>query len=241
MAPRETKNGNIRSSSLNRRTLILSGSALVFATQTALMLTGLTENFDQGVLNWLHAAGRAPLGGVTVDSLVRDFTALGGWAILTWLMITSGLGLLLADCGGIATTVAMKALFGRERPDVPHRISVRMLSYPSGHALMSAACYLSLAYIARALTTHARLRTFWLATAITVGMLVGMSRVYLGVHFPSDVVAGWALGVAWATIGLSDAAVLQELVAGRPAHPKSAEAAAVQATAVDCTGSAGSS
>ncbi len=217
------------------------------------MLTGLTENFDQGVLNWLHAAGRAPLGGVTVDSLVRDFTALGGWAILTWLMITSGLGLLLAErrrtaarlllvvCGGIATTVAMKALFGRERPDVPHRISVRMLSYPSGHALMSAACYLSLAYIARALTTHARLRTFWLATAITVGMLVGMSRVYLGVHFPSDVVAGWALGVAWATIGLSDAAVLQELVAGRPAHPKSAEAAAVQATAVDCTGSAGSS
>ena len=93
----------------------------------------------------------------------------------------------------------LKAAFARARPDlVDHLVEVVSPSFPSGHALMSAAVYLTLAGLLgrRGVDAPVRRSLFWLAVALV--LLIGISRVYLGVHWPSDVLGGWVLGALWA-------------------------------------------
>ena len=140
----------------------------------------------------------------------REITALGSPAVA--LLVTAGvLGFLLlsgkrhaaaltlaATAGAVLMTALLKASIGRARPDVvPHLIHETSLSFPSGHSTLAAAVYLTLgALLARELSPL-RMRVYVLSTAAVVVMLVGVSRVVLGVHYPTDVVAGWAAGLAW--------------------------------------------
>ena len=107
--------------------------------------------------------------------------------------------LLTAVGGGQMLTTLFKRGFDRPRPDlVPHEAIVYTASFPSGHAMMAAVTYLTLgAMLARVQPTRA-LRAYVLALAAIVTVAVGISRVYLGVHWPTDVLAGWTAGAAWA-------------------------------------------
>lgn len=145
--------------------------------------------------------------------MVRDITALGGYAVLalTTAAVTGFLALsgrprearfvLIAVLGGWALSYGLKFAFDRPRPDVvPHLYDVKSSSFPSGHSLMSAVVYLTLGSLLTNLVESDRLKVYLLTVALLVSVLVGISRVLLGVHYPSDVIAGWTIGLAWAHI-----------------------------------------
>jgi undecaprenyl-diphosphatase len=95
----------------------------------------------------------------------------------------------------------LKDAFGRARPDlVPHGVEVHTLSFPSGHAMLAAATYLTLGALLARVQPHPRVKTYVLTVAAVLTVLIGVSRVHLGVHWPSDVLAGWCVGAAWALL-----------------------------------------
>ena len=101
--------------------------------------------------------------------------------------------------GGIVLASLLKFFFQRARPDlVPHGAEVYTASFPSSHAMMSAVVYLTLGALLARIAEAPRLRIYFLALAALLTAMVGVSRVYLGVHWPTDVIAGWAIGSAWA-------------------------------------------
>ena len=152
-----------------------------------------------------------PVGPVAVEEAVRDLTGLGG-VLLTTLAAALGAAFFALDgrpraaaflagsiAGGVAVTFALKAGFDRPRPDlVAHRMEALSASFPSGHSATAAVVYLTLgALVARSLP-RVRLRAFVVAVAVALTLAIGASRVYLGVHWPTDVLAGWTVGAAWA-------------------------------------------
>lgn len=172
-------------------------------------------SFDQALLLALRTPGDPadPIGSARFEEAVRDITALGSFAVLT-LVTIAAVGFLVAlkryaeagmiafvAIGGHALSETLKAFFDRPRPDlVAHMMETTSASFPSGHAMMSAAIYLTLgAMLARVQPTR-RLKTYIHAVAVLITLLVGASRVYLGVHWPTDVLAGWCLGAAWAIL-----------------------------------------
>lgn len=164
----------------------------------------------------LHAFRRAgdpavPIGPPWLPRVMRDLTALGGYAVLTLVtLVAVGFCALLrrfraaalivaAALGGLALNAALKDLFARSRPDtLLHLTEVSTASFPSGHAMLSATIYLSLAAIIAQLTARHGARLYILGIALLLTGVVGVSRVYLGVHYPTDVLAGWAIGASWA-------------------------------------------
>jgi undecaprenyl-diphosphatase len=103
--------------------------------------------------------------------------------------------------GGIAINSIVKIQFARPRPDlfIP-AAKVFTASFPSGHAAFSAITYMTLAALLARMTSSRRLRYYFVAVAIALTLMIGVSRIYLGVHYPTDVVAGWCIGSAWALI-----------------------------------------
>lgn len=195
--------------------MIAVGAVLLFAFVKLAdeVLEGDTRTFDETVLLALRMPGdiSQPVGPPWLQEMVRDFTALGSVGLLTivtlgvaaWLLFsgkrrTAGL-VLVAVVGGVLFSSLLKLGFARPRPDlVPHSVSVFTNSFPSGHAMMSAVVYLTLGFLV-ARTQHAvALKVYLLSLALFLTLLVGVSRVYLGVHWPSDVLAGWAVGACWA-------------------------------------------
>lgn len=155
----------------------------------------------------------APLGPAWVRVAVRDVTALGGPAVLTlltsavvaYLMIgrryPAAALVLVAVVGGALLSGGLKDAFARPRPAVvPHLTAVSNASFPSGHAMLSAVVYLTLGALLARLVAARWAKAYFVAVAVGVTALVGASRVYLGVHYPSDVAAGWAAGLAWAIL-----------------------------------------
>jgi undecaprenyl-diphosphatase len=202
-----------------REPIVLLGLLVVllgswgFVALSGEVLEGDTQAFDQWTVRSMrHADDLArPIGPVWLAEVGRDLTALGGIAVLV-LAIASVAGflaiqrayrmlvvLLVSTLSGISVSLLMKQFFDRPRPDiVPHLSQVYTNSFPSGHSMMSAIVYLTLA----ALVTPV-LRSFWIrfyviAVAVVLTVLIGISRVYMGVHYPMDVVAGWAAGLVWA-------------------------------------------
>lgn len=154
-----------------------------------------------------------PLGPVWLEELARDVTALGGLGMISFLTLaTAGflvlqqkkhiaLYLVLAVGSGVLISMAMKAGFSRPRPDlVPHGARVYTSSFPSGHSMGSAVTFLTLGALLAGTQQRWRLKAYFLVLAVLLTTLVGVSRVYLGVHWPTDVLGGWTAGAAWALL-----------------------------------------
>lgn len=175
---------------------------------------GDTKAFDQWALKSLRQAGNPdePIGPPWMAEVGRDLTALGGVAVLAlFTLIVAGYlwldgkhramwFLLLAVGGGALVSQGLKSFFDRPRPDlVKHLTDVYTASFPSGHAMLSAVVYLTLGAMLVPLVSR-RLKVYVLGVALLLTFLVGVSRVYMGVHYPTDVLAGWAAGLVWATL-----------------------------------------
>lgn len=174
---------------------------------------GETHHYDLEAIRLLRQADdpAMPIGPRWVHEAGRDFTALGGVAVLT-LVTLSVTGFLLltrnwraawfvlaATAGGFVVSMLLKMIFARERPDVvPHLSIVSSYSFPSGHAMQAAVVYLTLGTLLSRLVEGYALKVYFLAVALLLTFVVGVSRVYLGVHYPTDVLAGWSAGLAWA-------------------------------------------
>jgi undecaprenyl-diphosphatase len=152
-----------------------------------------------------------PLGPEWLEQMALDITSLGGYTVLTALVGLVAGFLLLADrrasaallvvtaLSAIALSNTLKLLVARPRPDlVEHLVTVTSPSFPSGHALMSATIYLTLGALLARNWPQPSLRRYFMTVATVLALLIGVSRVYLGVHWPSDVLVGWCLGGLWA-------------------------------------------
>jgi undecaprenyl-diphosphatase len=118
---------------------------------------------------------------------------------------------LSAMVSGSALVSLTKGLFGRARPDLAFAdLTVSGLSFPSGHASMSAIAFLTMGALIAATRRRARERIYILLVAGLLTLLVGISRVTLGVHWATDVIGGWAFGAAWAVLWLQVARVLAQ-------------------------------
>jgi len=204
--------------------LTLAGLLLAFVEITDEVTEGEGEArwFDEGILLALRTSDPAdPIGPRWFELAVSDITSLGGFAVLALItLIAVGyLGvlrkwaeagmLLFATIGGTAISEGLKAQIGRARPDlVAHVVETTSMSFPSGHAMLSAVTYLSIGALLAHTQASGRLRGYILGAAILLTLLIGASRVYLGVHWPTDVLAGWCLGAAWALICWAAAAWL---------------------------------
>ena len=185
----------------------------VFAVLADEVAEGDTRAFDERVLLALRAAGDPadPIGPRWFEEMMRDFTAIGGTGVLVLMVLAvagfltltgkghAALAIIVAVSGGTLLSQTMKWAYARPRPElVPHGAEVYTASFPSGHAMMSAIVYLTLgAMLARTQSSQA-VKAYIISVAIFLTVLVGTSRVYLGVHWPTDVLAGWALGALWA-------------------------------------------
>lgn len=169
------------------------------------------RDLDERILLAFRHAPDDPIGSPKVEAAVMHISALGSGAVTTLVAAIAVAFLFLARRRRYALLVAaaalgtaglmtlLKHLYSRERPTVvSHLDPPGGLSFPSGHSMISTALYLTLAVmIARTQTEH-RLRRFIIGTGCLLALLIGVSRMYLGVHYPSDVLAGWTAGLAWA-------------------------------------------
>ena len=168
--------------------------------------------FDRIILRALRTADPAvPVGPGWLLHAMRDITAMGGGTVLT-LVVVATVGMLLvsrhallaaivalATVTGSGTVGLLKNFLARARPDVvPHLADVTTLSFPSGHAANSAIIYLTVATLLTQVVHDRIRRTYLFVLAALLVTLIGFSRLYLGVHWPSDVLAGWCFGTLWA-------------------------------------------
>ncbi len=181
------------------------------------------HDFDTRILLAFREAGDAdnPLGPAWFEEAMRDITALGGTAVLLlvtlaavfYLLVSRSLGtalfVLTAVAGGQVLSSLLKLGVERPRPDlVSHLAEVYTLSFPSGHAMLSAVTYLTLGSLLARTVPGRAAKIYVISVAVLTTLLVGLSRVYLGVHWPSDVLAGWCAGFAWALLCLLAARVV---------------------------------
>lgn len=193
----------------------LSLFAWAFVKLADEVIEGETDAFDRTILLALRnpADLSDPIGPAWFEEAARDVTGLGGHTVLVLVTLASlayllmarkrsaALLLLAAVVGGMLLSTLLKLGFERPRPDlVPHGARVYTASFPSGHAMLSAATYLTLGALLARVEQRRRIKIFLLGLAVLLTVLVGTSRVYLGVHWPSDVLAGWCGGAAWASL-----------------------------------------
>jgi undecaprenyl-diphosphatase len=187
----------------------------IFAYLAGEVFEGDTRQFDEWVLRSLRqTADRSALRGPRwLLAGAEDVTALGSPTVLGLTVLAvigylflhglyrNGLFIFLASAGGWVLNWVLKGLFGRPRPEVvPHLREVVSSSFPSGHALTSAAVYLTLGALLMRIAKGRVAKYYCIAIAMFVTFLVGCSRVLLGVHYPTDVIAGWLIGMSWALL-----------------------------------------
>ncbi len=170
---------------------------------------------DEGILRaFRNPADLAdPRGPLWFEETARDITALGGYPVLILLVLSVSGYLLLRNRyrtlvfllattgGGLVVSTALKEFFARPRPDiVPHLTHVSTAGFPSGHAMLSTVVYLTLGMLLACRVSERSLKLYFVAVALLITFLVGISRIYAGVHYPTDVLAGWSAGLAWAVL-----------------------------------------
>jgi undecaprenyl-diphosphatase len=189
----------------------------IAAIITAVVYAGLTTTIDEALFDFVHGGetwtpSTAPL---WWNEAVRDVTALGGAIVLTAAVAASCtyllaarrhrlfMLLLVSAAGATLLSTTVKIGFGRARPQtVEHLVLTSSASFPSGHALLSAAIILTIGGLMAFAAARPSERRVIMTTALLVCFGVGLSRVWLGVHWPSDVLAGWMFGGAWAAMTL---------------------------------------
>jgi undecaprenyl-diphosphatase len=202
-----------REAALLAAIMVAAASLALFAQLTDEVFEGETHAFDEMVLLALRDSADPgnPIGPGWFEDMMRDVTALGSTGVLTILSLAvvgflvlqgnrhAAVLVVLAVGGGMLVSMLAKAGFDRPRPDlVPHGARVYTTSFPSGHSMMAAVVYLTLGALLARIQPHMRLRIYLIGLAAALTVVVGFSRVYLGVHWPTDVLAGWTLGAAWA-------------------------------------------
>lgn len=193
----------------------LAGCCLGFLVLADEILEKETQSFDEAVVRALRQPDDAsvPIGPRWLQGAARDVTALGSGTVLTlvalavcgFLALVHRFRSMLLVAGsalcGAALNTLLKGLFARPRPTVvPHLAEAIAPSFPSGHAMLSAIMYLTLGAMLAQLTTRWRLKVYVLGVGLLLSFLVGLTRVYLGVHYLTDVVGGWMAGLAWALL-----------------------------------------
>lgn len=193
--------------------LVLLGVLWLILNLAGEVLEGDTLDFDKKMLSALRKADNPsqPVGPPWLELAAFDLTALGGPTILG-LTVAAVVGYLLlhglyrnaafvflASVGGWLLNDFLKEIFARPRPQVvPHLRQVMSLSFPSGHALTSAAVFLTLGALLMRVAERRFVKFYIMSVAVLATLLVGATRVYLGVHYPTDVLAGWLIGSSWA-------------------------------------------
>ncbi|MDX1419556.1 MAG: phosphatase PAP2 family protein [Rubricoccaceae bacterium] len=191
----------------------LAGSAWVFLEIADAATTGQAEVVDEQIL-MLFREGEDPndpIGSHSVESAVRDVTALGSLTVISLLTLLVlgyffldrrprlALYMFVAVVGGAALSYALKFLYDRTRPSlVPPEALPGDPSFPSGHSAAAAVVYLTLALLLARRLPRRSLKVYVVVLGVLLTVAVGISRLYLGVHWPTDVLAGWTLGGGWA-------------------------------------------
>jgi undecaprenyl-diphosphatase len=187
----------------------------VFLALAGEVMEGETLAFDKKIVLGFRKADdpALPIGPAWVTSVLLDLTALGGPTVIA-LVVLAVVGFLLLQTRywtaffimvtaitGEAVSFAMKSVFARPRPTVvPHLREAFSSSFPSGHAMQSAIIYLTLGAILMRITDSRLTKVYCCTVAMLMTFLVGLSRVWLGVHYPTDVLAGWIVGLFWASL-----------------------------------------
>ena len=179
------------------------------------VIEGDTQAFDRWMVQAMRepADPSNPIGPPWVEEMARDATALGGiaWLVFFTTVVAIYLWLdrkvhmmwftLAVTASGAVLSMLLKSFFSRPRPDfVPHLSHVYTSSFPSGHSMLSAVVYLSLGALLAAVMPDRKRKIYVLSVAIVLTFLVGISRIYLGVHYPTDVLAGWLAGLVWSLV-----------------------------------------
>ncbi len=190
-------------------------SAAVFVVLTGLISSPAMQSFDESIVRMLRHQDTPdrPIGPLWFVELARDFTALGGYGVLVTLtvLVTTFLTLeckpqrarfaAMTIVAGYLLSMTLKHLVGRPRPDVVTWLSFpHSSSFPSGHSMMSAIVYLTMGLMLSELASHRRVKVFLAVTPLTISAAVGLSRIYMGVHYLTDVLAGWSAGICWALL-----------------------------------------
>jgi|SRR5688572_5078451 len=205
--------------------LLVGASVWVFIEIAGRVAEGSIRAFDEKILLAVREPGdpSEPLGPHWVEELARDLTSLGSGGVLILITLAAAaylalqgktrimLFLFAAVFGGMILSLVLKDLFGRPRPDLVSKEALPLtLSFPSGHSMSAAVVYLTLGALLARVQPRFRLKAYLLSLAFLITIVVGLSRVYLGVHWPTDVLAGWTAGAGWALICWTVALALQK-------------------------------
>jgi undecaprenyl-diphosphatase len=192
---------------------VLSAGLLGFVSAADALDEEGDRTFDLAVLKALHPGPDPsdPIGPAWLDLAITDITSLGSIAVLAIVTLATGgfmfmrgqsvraMALAVGLGGGVVLSETLKSVFERTRPPEAFRAAEALnYSFPSGHALLSTVVYLTLGAMLAGAVRRGRLKAYILGVSITLAVLVGASRVYLGVHWASDVLAGWCVGAMWA-------------------------------------------
>jgi len=194
---------------------LLFSSALIFIGVGNIVSKGSTRDFDITIIKSFRSMDDfgLPSGPIWIKEFMADITALGGGNVLAIITVFVSIFLILqkrydafwlllaATIGGTLISFWLKDIYDRERPDLIYRlVTVTSLSFPSGHSMMSAVLYLTQAAIVARFQKERKIRIYILSIALVLTFIIGLSRVYLGVHYPTDVLGGWTIGLAWASL-----------------------------------------
>lgn len=195
----------------------LSACVLLFAfiSLAGEVMDGDTQGLDAAILRALRSKEdpSRPIGPSWVEPMLLDLTSLGSPTVLGLVVLavagflvlqaryrTTAVVLITSGSGAVVSR-AMKHLFLRPRPTlVPHLREVVSSSFPSGHAMDSAVIYLTLAAMLMRVAENRLTKAYCLTVGFGLTLLVGASRVFLGVHYPTDVLGGWMFGFLWASV-----------------------------------------
>ncbi|UJW86220.1 phosphatase PAP2 family protein [Devosia sp. SL43] len=202
---------------------IIGGLILAFLQIADEMVEGEMEAFDRSILMLFRDPADIDqvVGPAWVQEMVRDVTALGSFSLLGLIVLAVCSYLLLAKMreaallvlvsviGGTILSTLLKMSYNRPRPDLTTMSHQFTASFPSGHAMLSAVTFLTLGALMARFAPTRPLQILSISAALFLTVIVGVSRLYMGVHYPSDVLAGWSLGAAWALLCSTVAALLQ--------------------------------
>ena len=202
-------------------TVAIAGTA-AFAFFAGHVRSGATQRFDEAVLQYLGTQ-RSP----AMERFMLEVTYLGTAVTVITIVAVAGLFLFLTNhrysalllavstVGGIILNNILKVSFDRPRPRVIDWGQEAMSSsFPSGHAMSAAIVYFTVAYLAARLEPHRVLRALTMVIALVLVFLICVSRMYLGVHYPSDVAAGVLIGLAWAGFCMATLEAVQKFALG---------------------------